>query len=94
MEITLQKNGLIKDVATGFSWKSLFFGCLYPLCNGDTKGALIQFGLSFITFGLSWIVTPFVYNKRRIKRYIEDGYKPYDEISRSWLFRKLGYTDI
>ena len=58
--ITLEKNGLRKKVSTGYSWKSLFFGCLYPIVRCDYKGASRHFIYCSITFGISWFFTPFL----------------------------------
>lgn len=89
--ITLQKNGLLKDVSTGFSWKSLFFGCLYPIARGDFKGLFIQLALFFLTGGLALFVLPFTYNKAYIKRLLVDGYAPLDFRSEEYLVRNIGY---
>lgn len=89
--IKLKKNRLEKEVSTGFSWKSLFFGCFYPLVTGDTKAAFVQFCLSWGTGGISLFVVPFTYNRRRIRRLIHDGYTPANNESYKWLHRKLGY---
>jgi hypothetical protein len=72
---TIEINGLEKRIATGFSWKSLFFGCLYPAAKGDIKGFIIQLILAFCTMGMSWVITPFVYNRRYLERMIEKGWK-------------------
>lgn len=93
MSITLEKNGLQKRIATGYSFKNFCFGCLYPLATGDYKGAGIQFALATITFGASWIVTPFVYNRIRLKRLIEDGYKPFDTKTKDYLIKKLKWSE-
>jgi hypothetical protein len=89
--ITLQKNGVTKNVATGFSWKSFFFGCLYPTARGDYKGLFIQWILAILTFGLSWFVVPFTYNKAYIKRLLIDGYTPSDYRSKEYLIREINY---
>lgn len=73
--ITVKKNGLTKKVATGFSFKSLLFGVFYPAARGDFKGFAIQFALGLFTFGLSWIVVPFRYNKIYLERLISDGWE-------------------
>ena len=70
----ITKNGLEKNIATGYSWKSLLFGCLYPAARGDFKGLGIQAFLAILTFGLSWLVVPFYYNKRYLERMISDGW--------------------
>ena len=54
MSIRLTKNGIQKKVATGYSWKSLFFGCLYAIARGDSKGFILQLGLAIITLGVNW----------------------------------------
>lgn len=71
----ITKNGLDKKIATGYSWKSLLFGCLYPAARGDMKGMIIQGFLAVITFGLSWLIVPFYYNKRYLERMISNGWK-------------------
>lgn len=73
--ILLKKNGHTKKVATGYSWKSLFFGVFYPLYRGDYAGFFIQFILGLLTGGLSWLVVPFRYNKIYLDRLIVDGWK-------------------
>lgn len=90
--ITLIKNGLKKKVVTGYSWKALLFGCLYPVCIGDFKGAFRHFCYASITFGLSWFFVPFFYNRKKIKTLIEDGYEPFDEKTNRYLERKFDYV--
>ncbi len=89
--ITLVKNGVTKDIATGFSWKSLLFGVLYPIARGDFKGMIIQFVLASLTLGLSLFIVPFTYNKAYIKRVLTDGYQPLDLKTEDYLIRKIGY---
>lgn len=75
MKVALEKDGVIKVCKSGFSWTTLFFGFLVPLLRGDTKWALIMFILGICTCGLSWIVMPFIYNKKYIKGLQEKGFK-------------------
>ena len=89
--ITLTKNGLKKKVATGYSWKSLFFGCLYPFFRGDQKGGIRHFIYASVTFGVSLFFVPFFYNKRYIKQLIEEGYEPLGESDIEYLVRKIDY---
>lgn len=72
--ITIEKNGLTKKVATGYSFKSLFFGIFYPASRGDFKGVIIQSILGIVTCGLSWIFVPFAYNKIYLERMISKGW--------------------
>jgi len=89
--IRLHKNGLVKKVSTGYSWKSLFFGCLYPAYRGDFKGFFIQWFVAGLTLGLNWFFTPFVYNKIYIRRLIEKGYQPADNKTKEYLRLKFNY---
>lgn len=89
--ITLEKNGLRKRVSTGYSFKSLFFGVFYPIARGDMKGVINQVLLVVLTGGLCWLIIPFNYNRRYLKRLIEDGYKPSNDKANKYLKRKLKY---
>lgn len=80
--------GLIKQVKLGFSWTTLFFGIFVPLLRGDIKWALIMGVSALLTFGLSWLVYPFLYNKLYVKDLIEKGYVPADETSKNALAEK------
>ena len=74
--IFLIKNGGIKEIPTGFSWTTFFFGFFPALIRGDIKWGVIMLGLALTTGGLSWLIFPFIYNKIYIKSLIEMGYKP------------------
>ena len=74
--ITLKNdNGVTKTVKVGFSWTMLFFGIFVPLVRGDWKWGLISIVLAPITFGISWLVFPFIYNKLYINDLKDKGYK-------------------
>jgi hypothetical protein len=89
--ILLKLNGLTKKVSTGYSFKALLFGCFYPLFRGDYKGFARHFFYSSFTFGISWLFTPFFYNRKYVKELIEKGYKPANEESETYLMRKFDY---
>jgi hypothetical protein len=90
--ITLEKNGLQKRVSTGYSWKALMFGCLYPIARGDYGGALRHFIYMSVSFGLSYLITPFLYNKKYIRGLIEDkDWKPSNLKSKMYLMNKFNY---
>ena len=74
--VTLQHlvSGLTKQVPSGFSWTTLFFGCIPALLRGDIKWAAIMFLATWITFGISWLVFPFIYNNLYIKDLLNDGW--------------------
>ena len=70
---------LLKEAPLGFSTTTLFFGFLPALFRGDLKGGLIQFVLACATFGVSWLIFPFIYNKIYVRGLLERGYKPADD---------------
>ncbi len=72
-------SGLLKEAPLGFSWTTLLFGFLPALFRGDIKWAIIQFLVSMVTFGFSWPVFPFFYNKLYVRGLLEKGYVPADE---------------
>lgn len=91
MTIKLKNNvGLLKTVPTGFSWTTLFFGGFVPLIRGDLKWFAIMLFLAFFSFGISWLIFPFVYNKVFIKGLLEKGFTTADEEANKYLAAK-GY---
>ncbi|MGL5382027.1 MAG: HrgC protein [Culicoidibacterales bacterium] len=68
------QTGHMIQVKQGFSWTTLFFGLFVPLLRGDLKWAIIMLALGAITFGLSWLVMPFIYNQKYIDDKLAKGY--------------------
>lgn len=76
MKIILQNDtGLTKEVKKGFSWTTFFFGGFVPLFRGDLKWFFIMWILALISFGISWIVMPFIYNKKYMEGLMMKGFK-------------------
>lgn len=90
MVVTLKHkdSGIIKQAKLGFSWTTLFFGIFPALFRGDWKWGLIMFVVAMCTFGFSWLIFPFVYNKIYIKELLEKGYIPSSEDSKKFLIQK------
>jgi len=90
MKVTLKhsQSGMVKEAPVGFSWTTFFFGFFPALFRGDIKWAAIMFVVAFVTFGISWLVFPFIYNKLYIKGLLESGYVPADDESKSTLTAK------
>lgn len=68
--------GIVKKVPLGFSWTTLFFGGCVPLLRGDLKWFFIMVFLHFLTFGISGLIIPFIYNKKYITNLMCSGWKP------------------
>ncbi|MDA0747765.1 MAG: HrgC protein [bacterium] len=79
------QSGVTKQTKLGFSWTTLLFGLFVPLLRGDLKWTIIMLILAFLTFGISWLIFPFVYNKVYIKSMLESGYTPVDENAKNVL---------
>ena len=90
--IVLIKNGVKKKLSTGFSCRCLLFGWFYPLFIGDFKGAVRHFCYATITLGFSILFVPFFYNRKKLKSFLEDGYKPFGEKDEKYLVKKLDYV--
>ena len=100
MKVILRNDvGMVKECKVGFSWTTMFFGLFVPLTTmffglfvplirGDIKNALIMGALSLLTFGLSWLVFPFTYNKMYIKGLLMQGFKGSTEQDNSILVQK------
>lgn len=69
-----------REAPQGFSWTMLFFGVFVPMLRGDWKWFFIGLLLGVLTFGFSWLVLPFIYNKIFSKELVEKGYE------------RIGYT--
>jgi hypothetical protein len=91
VKLKQQTTGLIKEVKIGFSWTCLFFGGFVPLFRLDWLWLFLYIIFCSITFGLFWVIFPFIYNRIYIKNLIEKrGYVPSDEIASNILVQK-GY---
>lgn len=95
MTINLKNaTGAIKKAPTGFSWTMLFFGCFVPLFRGDFRWFFLSIVGGFVTIGISWLVMPFIYNKRYLGNLLEKGFIPADEISQNELVIKGLYQPV
>ena len=69
-----KRTGQIRQAPAGFSWTTLFFGFFPALFRQHWVGALIQFLIACISFGLSGLIFMFIYNKMYIKHLIGEGF--------------------
>lgn len=72
-------NGLTKQCPVGFSVTTLFFGFFVPVARGWFGYAAISVLVAMVTFGLSWLVYPFIINRHYVRHLIEKGYQPISE---------------
>lgn len=80
--------GAIKEIKTGFSWTTLFFGCFPAMFRGDWKWAIIMLLAALITGDISWLIFPFFYNRLYIKDLLNNGYRPLDDNGVAYLRNK------
>ena len=67
--------GQLREAPVGFSWTLFFFGCFPAFFRSDWKWGFLMFLLALVSFGLSWLIFPFIYNKLYIKDLVNNGYK-------------------
>ncbi len=66
---------LYKPIFVGYSWTYFFFGFFVPIFRGEIVVGLLHAILSFITFGLFWLVMSFLYNRQYSERIISAGWQ-------------------
>ena len=66
---------LNKPIFVGYSWTYFFFGFFVPIFRGEIVVGLLHAILSFITFGLFWLVMSFLYNRQYSERIISAGWQ-------------------
>ena len=76
---------LNKPIFVGYSWTYFFFGFFVPIFRGEIVVGLLHAILSFITFGLFWLVMSFLYNRQYSERLIGAGWQLSDTEERNQL---------
>ena len=85
---------LNKPIFVGYSWTYFFFGFFVPIFRGEIVVGLLHAILSFITFGLFWLVMSFLYNRQYSERLIASGWQLSDTEERNQIVRlKLRISD-
>ncbi len=70
------QNGYTQSVSqTGAFFGCLLFGVLYFAYKGVWRHALISFAAVFLTFGISWLVYPFIAYRCVEQSYLERGWR-------------------
>ena len=68
-------SGLNKKGYYGYCWTYFLFGAFVPIFRGEIGIGLLHFIFSAITFGLFWLIMPFLYNKQYTNRLLTNGFK-------------------
>ena len=55
--------GIAKSGYVGFSWTYLLFGWFVPVIRGELGIGVLQLVITFVSFGLSQLIFPFLYNR-------------------------------
>tara|TARA_B100001113_G_scaffold145470_1_gene119194 strand:+ start:3326 stop:3667 length:342 start_codon:yes stop_codon:yes gene_type:complete len=91
---THPESKLNKPIFVGYSWTYFFFGFFVPIFRGEIVVGLLHAILSFITFGLFWLIMSFLYNRQYSERLIASGWQLSDTEERNQMVRlKLRISD-
>ena len=91
MSVKLKKNGLVKEVSTGFSWKYFFFGCLYVWAKQGFLKSCKHYFLTVITLSIYYWIQCFKYNTNCVKDMVLEGYEPVTLEDEQYLMVKINY---
>ena len=74
IRIIHESSGIAKDGYIGFSWTYLLFGWFVPVFRGEVGVGLIHLAITFVSFGLSQLIFPFLYNRQYMNRMLTSGW--------------------
>jgi len=92
MSIFLKKNGITKELATGFSFKYFLFGAFYVWAKQGFGKACKHSILTMVTLSVYYWIQCFKYNKSCIEDLILEGYEPLELKDETYLMTKLNYV--
>ncbi len=92
MSVRLKKNGITKELATGFSFKYFLFGAFYVWAKQGFGKACKHSLLTMVTLSIYYWVQCFKYNKNCIEDLILEGYEPLELKDETYLMTKLNYV--
>jgi CHASE2 domain-containing sensor protein len=67
-------SGIAKSGYVGFSWTYLLFGWFVPVIRGELGVGVLRLVVTFVSFGLSQLVFPFLYNRQYMNRMLTSGW--------------------
>ncbi len=92
MSVRLKKNGITKELATGFSFKYFLFGAFYVWAKQGFGKACKHSLLTMVTLSIYYWIQCFKYNKNCIEDLILEGYEPLELKDETYLMTKLNYV--
>ena len=67
-------SGIAKSGYVGFSWTYLLFGWFVPVVRGELGVGVLHLVITFVSFGLSQLIFPFLYNRQYMNRMLTSGW--------------------
>jgi len=67
-------SGIAKSGYVGFSWTYLLFGWFVPVIRGELGVGVLHLVITFVSFGLSQLIFPFLYNRQYMNRMLTSGW--------------------
>jgi len=67
-------SGIAKNGYTGYSWTYLFFGWFVPVVRGELGVGVLHLVITLVSFGLSQLIFPFLYNRQYMNRMLTSGW--------------------
>ncbi len=67
-------SGIAKNGFIGYSWTYLFFGWFVPVVRGELGVGVLHLVITLVSFGLSQLIFPFLYNRQYMNRMLTSGW--------------------
>ena len=67
-------SGIAKNGYMGYSWTYLFFGWFVPVVRGELGVGVLHLVITLVSFGLSQLIFPFLYNRQYMNRMLTSGW--------------------
>ena len=67
-------SGIAKNGYVGYSWTYLLFGWFVPVVRGELGVGVLHLVITLVSFGLSQLIFPFLYNRQYMNRMLTNGW--------------------
>ena len=68
-------SGIVKEGYVGYSWTYLVFGWFVPVVRGELGVGVLHLAITLVSFGISQLVFPFLYNRQYMVRMLTNGWE-------------------